>query len=284
MVTGQGYKGSEDYIASKPLMEIVNVSIALGKPLVIKGEPGTGKTLLAHSISNALNKKLLIWNIKSTTKAKDGLYVYDTVQRLNDARFKDKDISDIRQYIKMGKLGQAFKSDEQVVLLIDEIDKADVEFPNDLLNELDEMSFHIPELDEEVKAKHRPVVIITSNSEKELPDAFLRRCVFHYIEFPDEEMMEKIVRVHYADIENKLLREAIKRFYWIRDVDGLRKKPSTSELIDWIKALMIGGISTDKIASEIPFLGAILKNEQDTSRLIRLSQAQGGGFGFKRRF
>ena len=284
MVTGQGYKGSEDYIASKPLMEIVNVSIALGKPLVIKGEPGTGKTLLAHSISNALNKKLLIWNIKSTTKAKDGLYVYDTVQRLNDARFKDKDISDIRQYIKMGKLGQAFKSDEQVVLLIDEIDKADVEFPNDLLNELDEMSFHIPELDEEVKAKHRPVVIITSNSEKELPDAFLRRCVFHYIEFPDEEMMEKIVRVHYADIENKLLREAIKRFYWIRDVDGLRKKPSTSELIEWIKALMIGGISADKIASEIPFLGAILKNEQDTSRFIRLSQAQGGGFGFKRRF
>jgi len=284
MVTGQGYKGSEDYIASKPLMEIVNVSIALGKPLVIKGEPGTGKTLLAHSISNALNKKLLIWNIKSTTKAKDGLYVYDTVQRLNDARFKDKDISDIRQYIKMGKLGQAFKSDEQVVLLIDEIDKADVEFPNDLLNELDEMSFHIPELDEEVKAKHRPVVIITSNSEKELPDAFLRRCVFHYIEFPDEEMMEKIVRVHYADIENKLLREAIKRLYWIRDVDGLRKKPSTSELIDWIKALMIGGISADKIASEIPFLGAILKNEQDTSRFIRLSQAQGGGFGFKRRF
>jgi len=270
--------------ASKPLMEIVNVSIALGKPLVIKGEPGTGKTLLAHSISNALNKKLLIWNINSTTKAKYGLYVYDTVQRLNDARFKDKDISDIRQYIKMGKLGQAFKSDEQVVLLIDEIDKADVEFPNDLLNELDEMSFHIPELDEEVKAKHRPVVIITSNSEKELPDAFLRRCVFHYIEFPDEEMMEKIVRVHYADIENKLLREAIKRFYWIRDVDGLRKKPSTSELIDWIKALMIGGISADKIASEIPFLGAILKNEQDTSRFIRLSQAQVGGFGFKRRF
>lgn len=284
MVTGQGYKGSDDYIASKPLMEIVNVSVALGKPLVIKGEPGTGKTLLAHSISTALNKKLLIWNVKSTTKAKDGLYVYDTVQRLNDARFKDKDISDIRQYIKMGKLGQAFKSDEQLVLLIDEIDKADVEFPNDLLNELDEMSFHIPELDEEVSAIHRPVVIITSNSEKELPDAFLRRCVFHYIEFPDEEMMEKIVKVHYPDIENKLLREAIKRFYWIRDVDGLRKKPSTSELIDWIKALLLGGISTDKISSEIPFLGAILKNEQDTGRFIKLSHAQGGGFGFKRRF
>ncbi len=277
-----GYKGSDDYIASKPLMEIVNVSIALGKPLVIKGEPGTGKTLLAHSIAQALDKKLIIWNVKSTTKARDGLYVYDTVQRLNDARFKDKDISDIRQYIKLGKLGQAFIADVQVVLLIDEIDKADVEFPNDLLNELDEMSFHIPELDEEVKAKHRPVVVITSNSEKELPDAFLRRCIFHYIEFPDEEMMEKIVKVHYPDIEMKLVREAIKKFYWIREVDGLRKKPSTSELLDWIKALALGGISTDKISSEIPFLGTLLKNEQDTGRFVRLSNAQ-GGFGFKRR-
>jgi MoxR-like ATPase len=282
VTTGHGYKGSDDYIASKPLMEIVNVAVALGKPLVIKGEPGTGKTLLAHSISQALNKKLIIWNIKSTTKARDGLYVYDTVQRLNDARFKDKDISDIRQYIKLGKLGQAFKTDEQVVLLIDEVDKADVEFPNDLLNELDEMSFHIPELDEEVKAKHRPVVIITSNAEKELPDAFLRRCIFHYIEFPDEEMMDRIVKVHYPDIEAKLVREAIKKFYWIREVDGLRKKPSTSELLDWIKALALGGISTDKIASEIPFLGTLLKNELDTGRFVRLSNAQ-GGFGFKRR-
>jgi MoxR-like ATPase len=266
--TAQGYKGSDDYIVSKPLMEIVNVAIALGKPLVIKGEPGTGKTLLAHSISEALKMKLYIWNVKSSTKAKDGLYVYDTVQRLNDARFKDKDITDIRQYIKMGKLGQAFQTDEKVVLLIDEVDKADVEFPNDLLNELDEMSFHIPELDEEVVAKHRPVVIITSNSEKELPDAFLRRCIFHYIEFPDQEMMEKIVKVHYPDIETKLMREAIKRFYWIRDVDGLRKKPSTSELIDWIKALALGGISVDKISSEIPFLGTILKNELDTERFV----------------
>jgi MoxR-like ATPase len=282
VTTGHGYKGSDDYIASKPLMEIVNVAVALGKPLVIKGEPGTGKTLLAHSISQALNKKLIIWNIKSTTKARDGLYVYDTVQRLNDARFKDNDISDIRQYIKLGKLGQAFKTDEQVVLLIDEVDKADVEFPNDLLNELDEMSFHIPELDEEVKAKHRPVVIITSNAEKELPDAFLRRCIFHYIEFPDEEMMDRIVKVHYPDIEAKLVREAIKKFYWIREVDGLRKKPSTSELLDWIKALALGGISTDKIASEIPFLGTLLKNELDTGRFVRLSSAQ-GGFGFKRR-
>lgn len=280
--SGQGYRGSDDYIASKPLMEIVNVSIALGKPLVIKGEPGTGKTLLAHSIAEALNKKLLIWNVKSTTKAKDGLYVYDTVQRLNDARFKDKDISDIRQYIKLGKLGQAFKSDEKLVLLIDEIDKADVEFPNDLLNELDEMSFHIPELDEEVTATNRPIVIITSNSEKELPDAFLRRCIFHYIEFPDEEMMERIVKVHYPDIEMKLVREAIKRFYWIREVDGLRKKPSTSELLDWIKALALGGINVDKITSEIPFLGTLLKNELDTSRFVRLSNAQGGGV-FRRR-
>ena len=280
--SGQGYRGSDDYIASKPLMEIVNVAIALGKPLVIKGEPGTGKTLLAHSIAEALNKKLLIWNVKSTTKAKDGLYVYDTVQRLNDARFKDKDISDIRQYIKLGKLGQAFKSDEKLVLLIDEIDKADVEFPNDLLNELDEMTFHIPELDEEVAATHRPIVIVTSNSEKELPDAFLRRCIFHYIEFPDEEMMERIVKVHYPDIEMKLVREAIKRFYWIREVDGLRKKPSTSELLDWIKALALGGLNVDKITSEIPFLGTLLKNELDTSRFVRLSNAQGGGI-FRRR-
>jgi len=280
--SGQGYRGSDDYIASKPLMEIVNVSIALGKPLVIKGEPGTGKTLLAHSIAGALNKKLLIWNVKSTTKAKDGLYVYDTVQRLNDARFKDKDISDISQYIKLGKLGQAFKSDEKLVLLIDEIDKADVEFPNDLLNELDEMTFHIPELDEEVAAIHRPIVIITSNSEKELPDAFLRRCIFHYIEFPDEEMMERIVKVHYPDIEMKLVKEAIKRFYWIREVDGLRKKPSTSELLDWIKALALGGLNVDKITSEIPFLGTLLKNELDTSRFVRLSNAQSGGV-FRRR-
>jgi MoxR-like ATPase len=281
--TTQGYKGSDDYIASKPLMEIVNVSVALGKPLIVKGEPGTGKTLLAHSISRALNKKLLVWNIKSTTKAKDGLYVYDTVQRLNDARFKDKDISDIRQYIKLGRLGQAFKSEEQLVLLIDEIDKADIEFPNDLLNELDEMSFHIHELDEEVVAVHRPVVIITSNSEKELPDAFLRRCLFCYIEFPDDEMMERIVKVHYPDIENKLVKEALKKFYWIREMDGLRKKPSTSELLDWIKALSLGGIRLEKIGSEIPFLGTLLKNEQDTDRFIKLSNAQ-GGFGFKKRY
>jgi MoxR-like ATPase len=280
--TNQGYHGSEDYIASKALMEIVNVAVVLKKPLVVKGEPGTGKTLLAHSIARALNKKLLIWNVKSTTKARDGLYVYDTVQRLNDARFKDKDISDIRQYIKMGKLGQSFSTDEQVILLIDEIDKADIEFPNDLLNELDEMTFHINELDEEVSAKHRPIVIITSNSEKELPDAFLRRCLFYYIEFPDGEMMERIIRVHYPDIEDKLVREALKKFYWLREIDGLKKRPSTSELLDWIKALSLGGIKIDKINNEIPFLGTLLKNEQDTDRFIRVSTNQ-GGFGFKRR-
>jgi MoxR-like ATPase len=285
MVSGsQGYRGSEDYIASKPLMEIVNVAIALGKPLVIKGEPGTGKTLLAHSIAGAINKKLVIWNIKSTTKAKDGLYVYDTVQRLNDARFKDKDVTNIRQYIKLGKLGQAFMDEVRVVLLIDEIDKADVEFPNDLLNELDEMTFHIPELDEEVVAKHRPIVVITSNSEKELPDAFLRRCIFHYIEFPDEDMMEKIVKVHYPDIENKLVREAIKKVYWIRELDGIKKKPSTSELLDWIKALALGGIPIDKITAEIPFLGTLLKNEVDTEKFLRMSAGGHGTFGLKRRF
>jgi MoxR-like ATPase len=280
--TNEGYQGSADYIASKPLMEIVNVSVNLAKPLVIKGEPGTGKTLLAHSIAEALNKKLLIWNIKSTTKARDGLYVYDTVQRLNDARFKDKDITDIRAYIKLGRLGQAFASEEQVVLLIDEIDKADIEFPNDLLNELDEMSFHIAELNEEVAAIQRPIVIITSNSEKELPDAFLRRCIFYYIEFPDEQMMERIIRVHYPDIQEKVVRECIKKFYWIRQVDGLRKKPSTSELLDWIKALAMGGVNVDRISSELPFLGTLLKTEQDTEKLGKI--ASGAPTGFRRRF
>ncbi len=204
------------------------------------------------------------------------------MQRLNDARFKDKDISDIRQYIKMGKLGQAFRSEVQVVLLIDEIDKADVEFPNDLLNELDEMCFHIHELDEEVAAKHRPIVIITSNSEKELPDAFLRRCIFYYIEFPDAEMMTRIIKVHYEDLEDKLIKEALKRFYWIREVEGLRKKPSTSELLDWIKALTLGGIAIDKIGNELPFLGTLLKNEQDTDRFEKVASVQ--GLGGKRRF
>lgn len=268
------YAGSDDYIVSRPLMEIVNVAIMLKKPLLIKGEPGTGKTLLANSIAKALGKRLIVWNIKSTTKAKDGLYIYDTVQRLNDARFGDRDISDIRRYIRLGKLGQAFVSEEQVVLLIDEIDKADIEFPNDLLNELDEMSFYIQETDELIVAKHRPIVVITSNSEKELPDAFLRRCIFHYIEFPDEAMMEKIVRVHFPDIEDRLMREAIKKFYLIREIDGLKKKPSTSELLDWIKALIIGGISPERLSSEIPFVGTLVKNELDVERIASLSSGK----------
>jgi len=257
------FKGTEDYVISKELRDNVNVSIALGRPLIVKGEPGTGKTLLAHAIAKGLDKKFHIWNIKSTTKAQEGLYVYDTVQRLNDARFGDHDVSDIKQYIKLGKLGEAFNADEQVVLLIDEIDKADIEFPNDLLNELDEMSFYIPETKETIKAKTRPIVIITSNSEKELPDPFLRRCVFHYIEFPEQQLMEEIVHVHFPDIEKKLLREALKKFYWIREFDMLRKKPSTSELIDWLQALVIGGIPAKTIENEIPFLGTLLKKKED---------------------
>ena len=257
------FRGSPDYVTSEPLRNAVNVAIALKRPLLIRGEPGTGKTLLAHSIAHGLDKKIIVWNIKSTTKAQEGLYVYDTVQRLNDSRFGDKDISDIKQYIKLGKLGQAFVSPEQVVLLIDEIDKADLEFPNDLLNEMDEMSFYIPETEETISAVHRPIVVITSNAEKELPDAFLRRCIFHYIEFPDPELMEEIVRVHFPDIENNLLREALKTFYALRQIDDFRKKPSTSELIDWIQALIVGGVSIDRIFAEIPFTGTLLKKETD---------------------
>jgi MoxR-like ATPase len=258
------FKGTEEYVLSQELRDNVNVSIALGRPLIVKGEPGTGKTLLSHSIAKGIKKNLIIWNIKSTTKAREGLYMYDTVQRLNDARFGDRDVSDIKKYIKLGKLGDAFSSNEQVVLLIDEIDKADIEFPNDLLNELDEMSFYIPETGETIKAKHRPAVIITSNSEKELPDPFLRRCVFHYIEFPDEALMEEIVKVHFPDIEKKLLKECLKKFYMIRQFDQLRKKPSTSELIDWIQALTIGGIPVKTIENEMPFLGTLLKKKEDT--------------------
>ncbi len=266
MVTNDGFdrfSGSPDYVISEPLKNAVNVTIALERPLLIRGEPGTGKTLLAHSIANGLGKRLIVWNIKSTTKAQEGLYVYDTVQRLNDSRFGGSDVSDIKQYIKLGKLGQAFVSPEQVVLLIDEIDKADLEFPNDLLNELEEMSFYIPETNETITAIHRPIVVITSNAEKELPDAFLRRCIFHYIEFPHSELMEEIVRVHFPNIKDSLLSEALKTFYKLREIDDFRKKPSTSELIDWIRALMAGGIPHDRISSEIPFVGTLLKKETD---------------------
>ena len=266
MVTNDGFdrfSGSPDYVISEPLKNAVNVTIALERPLLIRGEPGTGKTLLAHSIANGLEKRLIVWNIKSTTKAQEGLYVYDTVQRLNDSRFGGSDVSDIKQYIKLGKLGQAFVSPEQVVLLIDEIDKADLEFPNDLLNELEEMSFYIPETNETITAIHRPIVVITSNAEKELPDAFLRRCIFHYIEFPHSELMEEIVRVHFPNIKDSLLSEALKTFYKLREIDDFRKKPSTSELIDWIHALIAGGIPHDKISSEIPFVGTLLKKETD---------------------
>jgi len=271
------FQGSADYVTSAPLRNAVNVSIALGRPLLIRGEPGTGKTRLAHSIARGLGKKLLVWNIKSTTKAQEGLYVYDTVQRLNDSRFGDKDITDIKQYIKLGKLGQAFVASEQVVLLIDEVDKADIEFPNDLLNELDEMSFYIPETDETITATHRPIAVITSNAEKELPDAFLRRCIFHFIEFPTPELMEEIIRVHFPDIKEKLFREAMKAFYALREVEDFRKKPSTSELIDWIRALIAGGIHHDDIAREIPFAGTLLKKETDYDYFVNHYLTRMGG-------
>jgi len=277
------FEGSPDYVTSEPLRNAVNVAIALGRPLLIRGEPGTGKTLLAHSIAHGLGKKLIVWNIKSTTKAQEGLYVYDTVQRLNDSRFGDRDISDIKQYIKLGKLGQSFTSREQVVLLIDEVDKADIEFPNDLLNELDEMSFYIPETNETITAVYRPITVITSNAEKELPDAFLRRCIFHYIEFPAPELMEEIVRVHFPDIKDKLLKEAQKAFYALREIDEFRKKPSTSELIDWIRALLAGGVSHEKISKDILFAGTLLKKEQDYDYFTNNYMAKYGTNLFTRR-
>ncbi len=262
------FKGSSTYVVSRELMNSVNVAVALQKPLLIKGEPGTGKTMLAEAIAESMDMELIIWNIKSTTKAQEGLYVYDTVQRLYDSQFGEGDVSDIKKYIKLGKLGEAFTSEKQVVMLIDEIDKADLEFPNDLLWELDKMEYHIPETKETIKAKHRPIVIITSNAEKELPDAFLRRCIFHYIEFPTEEKMEEIVRVHYPNIEDKLLAEAMEAFYWIRGLKDIQKKPSTSELLDWLQALVLSGVSVDKIKTDIPYVGVLLKKNQDLEALF----------------
>jgi len=259
----ESFNSTKQYVASEQLLASVNVAIALQKPLLIKGEPGTGKTMLAEAVAQSLGKKLIIWNIKSTTKAQDGLYMYDTIQRLYDGQFGEEGVDDIARYIKLGKLGEAFEAEEQVVLLIDEIDKADLEFPNDLLWELDQMEFYIHETKRTVKAKHRPIVIITSNAEKELPDAFLRRCIFHYIDFPDETLMEEIVRVHYPEVEEKLLKEAMDVFYEIRSFRDIRKKPSTSELIDWINALQLGGIPTEKIKKALPFIGVIVKKDED---------------------
>jgi len=277
------FKGSVDYVTSDELRKAVNVSIALGKPLLIRGEPGTGKTRLAHSIAKGLGKKLIVWNIKSTTKAQEGLYVYDTVQRLNDSRFGDKNVSDIKQYIKLGKLGQAFTASEQVVLLIDEIDKADIEFPNDLLNEIDEMSFYIPETNETITAIHRPITIITSNAEKELPDAFLRRCIFHFIEFPTPQLMEKIVEVHFPNLKSNLLKEAMKSFYGLRQIDDFRKKPSTSELVDWIRVLLASDTPAEVISKELPFAGALLKKEVDYDYFINNYMTRKGDSYFLRR-
>jgi len=259
----QNFESTTEYVASEELMASVNIAMALEKPLLIKGEPGTGKTQLAQAVSKALGKRLIIWNIKSTTKAQEGLYIYDTIQRLYDGQFGESGVDDISKYIKLGKLGEAFDSEDQVVLLIDEIDKADLEFPNDLLWELDQMEFYIGETKKTIKAKHRPIVIITSNAEKELPDAFLRRCIFHYIDFPDKELMARIVKVHYPNVEENLLNAAMDTFYDIRNIHDIRKKPSTSELIDWVNALQLGGISAEQIRSKLPFVGVVVKKDED---------------------
>ena len=269
------FTGTQGYIASPALVEAVNCAIALERPLLIKGEPGTGKTLLAQHVAEGLGLAIEKWHIKSTTKAQEGLYVYDTVQRLNDARFGEGDVSNIRAYIRMGPMGRSFRAEDRKVLLIDEIDKADIEFPNDLLRELDEMRFTVSETSEEVVANQRPMVIITSNNEKELPDAFLRRCVFHFIEFPDRELMKRIVAVHHPHLKTQLLDQVLVKFYWLREQSELRKKPSTSELVDWIAALLRSGITQDQLDAHIPFLGTLLKKEQDADALRAYDERSG---------
>jgi MoxR-like ATPase len=271
------FTGTDSYVASDDLRVAVNASIALQRPLLIKGEPGTGKTVLAHEVAKAIGAPLIEWHIKSTTKAQQGLYEYDAVSRLRDSQLGDERVKDIRHYIKRGKLWDAFTAEQRPVLLIDEIDKADIEFPNDLLLELDRMEFYVYETQEVIKAVQRPVVMITSNNEKELPDAFLRRCFFHYIRFPDREIMTQIVDVHFPELQRNLLREALNIFYDIRDVPGLKKKPSTSELLDWLKLLMVEDMPPDALRSKDskqlipPLHGALLKNEQDVHLFERLA-------------
>jgi MoxR-like ATPase len=266
------FRGTTTYIASEELKHAVNVAVALARPLLVRGEPGTGKTLLAENLASALGLPLIRWHVKSTTKARDGLYVYDTVQRLHDSRFGG-DVGDIAKYIKLGPLGQALAAESRVVLLIDEIDKADIEFPNDLLLELDAMRFRIDETGKEIAARERPIVVITSNNEKELPDAFLRRCVFHYIQFPDRELMAEIVRVHHPDITDRVLDNALETFFSLRSTPKLRKKPSTSELIDWICALKKAGVDLAKVGHGIPFLGTLLKTESDVELVGKRAKA-----------
>ena len=257
------FQGTGTYLTGPALEAAVNCALALERPLLIKGEPGTGKTLLATAVSEALDVELIRWSVKSTTRALDGLYLYDTVQRLYDARFGEGDVKDIAHYIKLGPLGRAFSSEKRCVLLIDEIDKADLEFPNDLLDELDQMRFHIIETNSEVVAKQRPIVILTSNNEKELPDAFLRRCVFHFIDFPGPELLKRIVGVHHPKLDEALVDQAINAFNRLRRAERLRKRPSTSELIDWLLVLSRAGIDAQRLQREIPFLGVLLKKEQD---------------------
>lgn len=262
------FKGTEDYLTDPALESAVNCAMALQKPLLVRGEPGTGKTLLADAIARSLSTELIHWSIKSTTKAETGLYHYDAVSRLYDSRFQDRDVSDIGQYIRLGPLGRAFTSEKRVVLLIDEVDKADIEFPNDLLHELDRMQFFIRETGEEVVARHRPVVVITSNNEKELPDPFLRRCIFHYLEFPDQEFMQRILDVHHPNLEKDIAVQALEVFYNLRDM-SLRKKPTTSELIDWIAALKVTGAGGSLLEGTVPLLGLLLKKEQDLMLVSR---------------
>jgi MoxR-like ATPase len=268
------FKGTQTYLTSESLRSAVDCALALQRPLLVKGEPGTGKTLLAEAIAQALGLELTTWHVKSTTKAQDGLYVYDAVQRLHDSRFNDHDVRDIEKYIKLGPLGESFAAPTRRVLLIDEIDKADLEFPNDLLHEIDRMRFRIVETNREISAKERPVVIITSNNEKDLPDAFLRRCVFHFIDFPDQDLMRRIVAVHHPDLADRLIDQALQIFYELRALTRLRKRPSTSELVDWLAALKATGISSVKLDENVPFLGALLKREQD---LLAFNDAFAGG-------